>query len=813
MIKRLSIAQKFTLVLVFLLVVFSVLLAGLLINQAKQDLAFQQSQIQMQYYKQVELLKVFVSDRVTSFIESFANDLDATEFDETEQVLSLLSQQYEPLLLRWQVDEIWLFFDTREVALTSLQSPVDENVTLVMQNVLQAQRPETLLSCASSCAVTLGVPIIVGQELAIVSVRYSLAEVLASLAKSSSADVAVVEVDKANNAITLAGDLTEVNKQRFQQLIGALPSEINFSRFYQFGALVDAFDSTLLLNIVPLDGGVQDHYVLAVTDITERYSALRNQQVLIVSVAIILSLVFIGLVAFLLRQYRQKLTNLSLRLPLLAENRFDEFKELRLHRRSWFKDELDQLEDSATTLAHNLEQLNQQAIADQIQLEKMAMFDTLTGLPNRSMLMYQIEKHIGALKRSNKSVALMFLDLDDFKRINDSYGHGLGDALLGKLAKRVSKQLRIADIAARFGGDEFAVLLTDVNTQQDAEIVAEKLLQSFKAPVELKEHRFFVSVSIGIAITQEDDVTSTELLRHADIAMYEAKAVSGSAYRCYDAAMNRKLMRRVELENEARLAIQHDQFYLALQPKVSLKDGRLLGFESLIRWNHPEKGEISPAEFIPILEKTSLMGSLDYWVIAHSMQLLSQLSFNGYHGLSIAINVSAGQFLDSDLVDYLRQQLRHHDIPASRVELELTETALVDDLTRACEVMSLVRELGCKIAIDDFGTGYSSLSYLKALPVDVVKIDRSFVSGMLDDPGDRNIVYSSIAMVRGLDIEVVAEGIESAEQYALLCEFDCNVGQGFYISRPIHESQLWDVLFEQCREGLWQLPLPQQTTE
>jgi diguanylate cyclase (GGDEF)-like protein len=456
-----------------------------------------------------------------------------------------------------------------------------------------------------------------------------------------------------------------------------------------------------------------------------------------------------------------------------------------------------------------LERLNHQALADQLELEKMAMFDGLTGLPNRSMLMFQLDKHIAGLKRSPRAVALMLLDLDDFKRINDSHGYGVGDSLLKAVAKRLRMQLRETDIAARFGGDEFAILLTDIEHMEDANVVATKLVEAFGQPFDIREHSFFVTVSVGIAIAGDHDISGTELLRHADIAMYEAKASKDSSYRTYDAAMNLKIMRRVELEAEAREAFQEDQFFLALQPKINIQTRRLVGFESLIRWNHPTKGPISPAEFIPVLEKTALMGKLDYWVIARSLSILSELTLNGFSEIGIAVNISAQQFLDSNLVEYLRQQLRHHNIDAHRVELELTETALVDDLSRACEVMNQVRDLGCKIAIDDFGTGYSSLTYLKAMPADVVKIDRSFVSGMLDDQGDRNIVHSTISMVRGMGITVVAEGIESTQQYQLLEDFNCHVGQGYLIARPIGQEELWETLKKSCVEGVWQLPLPQ----
>ncbi|MDM7859268.1 bifunctional diguanylate cyclase/phosphodiesterase [Alteromonas sp. ASW11-36] len=810
MAKKVSVAQKLVLVLISLLVLFSALLGGLLIYRSNADLTLQQRQIQMQYYKQYQLLSSFINDRLVSFVENFASDAQLQSVQKEDEYARLLSSQYEELTMRWQVEDIAFFTRNGQRTLYSEQLTDSVAMNAVANDVMRFQRPESKLVCAGDCVRILGVPIMTSSGIAVVVVEYTLAEVLASFARSTLAQIAVVSMPEQSLVdITLQGQLTEVNRQRFAHFIGLLPDDLNYPNFYQYGHVVHDDNRALLITTMPLAGNPENRfYALAVTDVSDRYYALQNYQWIVIGFAILLSFGFVLMLSVLLRQYRLKLENLSQRLPLLAENRFEEFRDTRILRQRWFEDELDQLEASADSLATNLEQLNQQALADQVQLEKMAMFDALTGLPNRSMLMFQIDKHIASLKRTNRAVALMFLDLDDFKSINDTHGHGVGDSLLKQVATRISKQLRETDIAARFGGDEYAILLTDIERTEDANVVAEKIINAFAKQVNVKDLQFFVAVSIGIAVTREHDITAVELLRHADIAMYEAKAVSGSVYRTYDASMNLKLIRRVEVENEARNALQCDEFYLALQPKIDLQTHRLHGFEALIRWKHPQKGFVSPAEFIPILEKSSLMVKVDYWIIARSLSILSELTINGFGQLNMAVNVSASQFLDANLVEYLRQQLRHFDIEAHRVELELTETALVDDLTRACDVMNQVRELGCRISIDDFGTGYSSLSYLKAMPADTVKIDQSFVKGMLDDQGDRNIVYSTLTMVRGMGIEVVAEGIESAEQFDLLNHFGCDLGQGYYIAKPIDEKDIWQALNKSCIDGIWQLPLP-----
>jgi diguanylate cyclase (GGDEF)-like protein len=419
------------------------------------------------------------------------------------------------------------------------------------------------------------------------------------------------------------------------------------------------------------------------------------------------------------------------------------------------------------------------------------------------MLTFQIEKQLAGSMRDDKLVALMFMDLDDFKKVNDSHGHEVGDKLLKAAAMRISKPIRETDIASRFGGDEFVVLLSNIENKKQVDIVAQKLIDEFESPIIVDGITFYVSISIGIAITSHSRATPIDLLRHADIAMYEAKAKKGAEYRVYDATMNLKVMQKVELEAEAREAMRENQFSLALQPQVHMHTGKLIGFEALLRWHHPTKGHISPADFIPLLESTSFMLELDYWVVARSTSLIRELKNSGYGDVKMAINLSAGQFLDPSLPEFLQQQIIKNDISPNQICLELTETVLVSDIERAMDIMRNIRDMGCLIAIDDFGTGYSSLSYLKSLPADYIKIDRSFVAHITSSSDDRNIVHSTISMVRNMGMQVVAEGIETTEQYELLCHFDCHIGQGYLISRPIPEVNIWDVLCDKVSQGVW----------
>ena len=336
-------------------------------------------------------------------------------------------------------------------------------------------------------------------------------------------------------------------------------------------------------------------------------------------------------------------------------------------------------------------------------------------------------------------------------------------------------------------------------------IVADKLIEEFVEPMRISEQTFYISISIGVAYTSNSKTRALELMRQADTAMYEAKLERGSSFRFFNSSMNQKIVKQVELENEARIALKEQQFFLALQPQIELASKRLTGFEALLRWNHPQRGLVPPGDFLPMLENTAMMSELDFWVMEKAIELLSRLETNGYRNVKMAINLSAAQFANSALLPYLMELIELHKVDARNIELELTETMLVADIERAVEVIQQIRALGCKIAVDDFGTGYSSLSYLKMIPSDIIKIDRSFIAGMLETESDRNIVSSTISMVRSMGQQIIAEGIEQPEQLFQLANMSCQYGQGYYISKPIEEQALWEVLQTKVYMGRWQL--------
>ena len=788
----------------------AVVISTVLIQESDARILLQQRENQVSNQRRVQLFEDILHGRMITLIDiiSHKSGGNADSLESLQQTLSGLS---EYLTLNFQVESLYLF-DEHGVVGNPLQ-PVNKTIEKLVNTTRASFESRSLLSCDSVCTHYISIPIMAnGETLPVIVVSTSMRELLYLFSRATDVHkVAVVQHKETSSELSelrVASQVSAANRQYFQSLFDALPDNWRIDDLVIRGMNVALENQQLLVSLLPFNHASGDHpYLLIVQDVSAMVRQNEQYQYIVISSAVALFFIFSSLLYLFLNQYRIRLLDVSERLPMLAEHKFSEFYTIAAKRRKSpifkFTDELDVVEDAANNLARQLESFDGQMAINTAKLEKMAMFDVLTGLPNRNMLTFQIEKQLAGSIRDDRLVALMFMDLDDFKKVNDSHGHDVGDKLLKAAAMRISKPIRESDIASRFGGDEFVILLSNIESKKHVDTVAKKLIEEFKEPIIVDGVTFYVSISIGIAITNHSRATPVELLRHADIAMYEAKAKKGAEYRVYDATMNLKVMQKVELESEAREALRDNQFSLALQPQIEMHTGRLVGFEALLRWQHPKKGNISPADFIPLLENTSFMLELDYWVITRSTYLIRELKNSGYPDVKMAINLSAGQFLDPSLPEFLQQQIIKNDIAPDQVCLELTETVLVSDIKRATTIMQNIRDMGCMLAIDDFGTGYSSLSYLKSLPADYIKIDRSFVANIASSADDRNIVHSTISMVRNMGMQVVAEGIETSEQYELLCHFDCNLGQGYLISRPIPEVNIWDVLSDKVEFGFW----------
>ncbi len=428
----------------------------------------------------------------------------------------------------------------------------------------------------------------------------------------------------------------------------------------------------------------------------------------------------------------------------------------------------------------------------QIQLEQMAFYDTLTGLANRRLFRNRLEHVINNLGRERSTLGLILLDLDHFKHINDSLGHDSGDALLTIIAERLQLCVRASDTVARLGGDEFAILLPGINTSLAVSNVSQKILQTLKKPIILRETEIRITTSAGIAMAPDDSNEAEELIKNADLALYRAKDHGRDNYQFFTAEMNTRLLNHLRMVEDLREAVNNEAFSLVFQPQIDLKKGTLVGFEALIRWQHKTRGFISPMEFIPAAEETGLIIPIGRWVITAACQQIHTLRQQGIINESVAItvNLSVQQFKDEELVDFIASQIEQYHIQPAQLEVELTETVLMENLNDVLEILEALKKLGLLISIDDFGTGYSSLGYLKRLPVNIVKVDRSFVMDIPEDKDDMAITAAVIAMAHKLNYLVVAEGVETEEQLQFLEECDCDYGQGYYFSHPLPAEEL-----------------------
>ena len=448
-----------------------------------------------------------------------------------------------------------------------------------------------------------------------------------------------------------------------------------------------------------------------------------------------------------------------------------------------------------------------QDITEKQEIEKRLIYnafhDSLTGLPNRSLFMRKLEaavKKYQTLKTTEKTCAVFFVDLDGFKFINDSLGHSIGDSLLVEVAARLSKCIRDTDLIARLGGDEFAILLDQMKSADAVMAIAERMRQDLTRPFNLHGHEVFTGVSIGIALMQSDIASGGVLLRNADTAMYRAKEAGKSCYRVFTPDMYAMAVSRLEMESDLHKALERDEFELHYQPILSLRSRLLCGFEALVRWRHPEKGLISPGDFIPIAEETGFIKALGQWVLAEACRQTHQWheQFPAKSPLTISVNLSAKQFSQPNLADSIRQTLEETQLSPHCLKLEITESVLMGHANSASVMIDELKALGVKFAIDDFGTGYSSLGYLHRFAVDTLKIDRSFIRSLDTDVGKIELVRTILSLAWNLGMDVVAEGIETKKHLAQLRLLKCDYGQGYFFAKPLPNkastqllSQIW----------------------
>ena len=430
------------------------------------------------------------------------------------------------------------------------------------------------------------------------------------------------------------------------------------------------------------------------------------------------------------------------------------------------------------------------------QLKHLATHDELTGLANRTLLLDRLEQSLHYARRSGRLVAVLLFDLDRFKVINDSLGHAFGDQVLCAVAQRLRKLVREADTLARLGGDEFVILLAEVAEPEDVGLVAAKILQHLAEPLSIDGREIRLTASLGVSLYPRDSDEGAILIRNADMAMYRAKRDGSSTFAFYSPEMNQRIRETLELEGALRQALEREEFRLHYQPKVELASGRIIGCEALVRWHHPQRGMVSPVDFIPLAEETGLIVPLGTWVLKEACRQVRTWQCDGQPKLSVAVNLSARQFRKGDLPQLVSEILHEVGLDPTLLELELTESMVMDDPAGAERTMQTLKDLGVGLSLDDFGTGYSSLNYLRRFPVDSLKIDRSFIRDVATDPSGASVVTSVIDIAHNLGLTAVAEGVETQEQLAFLTGCGCDMLQGYLFSKPLPAEEFGELLRE-----------------
>jgi len=522
-------------------------------------------------------------------------------------------------------------------------------------------------------------------------------------------------------------------------------------------------------------------------DVSNLYSSILNYLLYTASVA----LLGLALASLLLLKLRKSITSpiyvlTGLMDTVTRENNYS----IRSDNRS--DDEIGMLSQYFNKMLARI-QLNDEKLAHELKerykaeehLDKLAYYDVVTNLPNRHFFHEHLEKSVARTVTKKHKMALLFLDLDNFKVVNDTLGHKTGDILLKQAASRLSNVLRRDDYICRIGGDEFAIILENVNHSDNITSVAEKCIHALSNPFVFDDNKFYIGVSIGVSICPDDSDTANNLLVNSDIAMYDAKIRGKNNYQFFSTEMNKTYSQKYTIESELRHAIKLNQMELYYQPQFDSQGETITGVEALMRWNHPEKGLVTPDIFIPIAEETGLILPLGEWLISTACEHGNQITGCGSNDVTIAINISGIQIQDNTLVDTIKNALQNSGLNPACLEIELTESTLMENSETVINKLKQLRNLGIHIAIDDFGTGFSSMNYLKSFPINKLKIDKSFISGLPGSSEDMAITRAIIAMAHGLDIKVVAEGVEYKDQAEFLRENDCDVLQGFYFAKPM----------------------------
>ncbi len=726
--------------------------------------------------------------------------LNSSEPEHNGSLLHVLNTHWEYLQISLGLESIALF-NSEGIAQKRWGEDFVGSNQHAVQLAIETGFPSSEVQCRPQCRHTVIVPIMSSDGTPMVLELVTiLADVLRDFKTVTQSDIGIISD-------------TNIAERSLSSWSKSLMAMTNFDIQYQLLLALSRQHTFKTISLRPFDFIFEDrHYEIALIDadprnaertyfvvtddVTDYHTQLSISTKTYVRSSIAAILLSSLLIIVSLWRPITHLKRQAKLLPLLVEKKFDTVCEQleKYQGRSFIYDEINTLEKTEIEVAKQLKQMQLLIDTHTKKLNDLAMYDSLTGLANRHCIFNSINKSLNASNTGKKDFALLFLDLDNFKRINDSLGHHAGDNLLKVVAKRLGACVRSSDVVARLGGDEFCILINHLSQESDSEIVATNILNVLKNPIRLEENEIIVSASIGIVTAPNDGKTSEELLQNADLAMYKAKAQGRNKFQQFHHDMTLFAMEQLSLETELRQAITKNQFVLYFQPQVDLRSNSIVAVEALIRWQHPNKGILAPNVYIDTLEETGLIVPLGEWILLESCKIASSWQQQGLAPIRLSVNLSARQFHDPGLYNIVEHTLSVTKLDPQWLELEITESMLMNNIENSNHTLEQLKQLGISIAIDDFGTGYSSLSYLKTMPLDTLKIDRSFIKDIPDDEDDVEITAAIIAMAHKLNLSVVAEGIETKEQEYFLKRNLCEIGQGYLYSTPVSENELQKLL-------------------
>lgn len=728
----------------------------------------------------------------------------------------IINEHWDYIQINWGIDSMSLS-DSKGLSVAHWGDSTLPNTASKMINLLLINgAPNFNMTCSEQCHLIVTAPIFSQKgQLQVLQIHLSLADILLAFNEITGDNIGIIKTDiseattKDENYLprwhslliaiteksttlpllkkaseTFALETIQQHNQLFT-LNNAVLGEKNKNQSYQLSFINTSFNQS--------SSTQHGNAFLIVEDVTLEQKQIEGAYESYIKGAVSAVFIICALIIWVLWTPMVRLRKQAALLPLLSRGEFQYVYEQLANSKNnkWLRDEIDILDDSEMEVAVQLENMQSKIKGQTDELKDLVLHDALTGMANRRAIFEELQR---LLLNLEKPFALLFIDLDNFKRINDSLGHRAGDDLLKIVSKRLASCVREADIVARLGGDEFCILVKHLKSGCDGTTIASNVLSMLKNPIRLEATEVIVSASIGIVTAPTDGKTTEELLQNADLAMYRAKALGRNTYQLFDQSMNDTAIEQMSLETELRQALVNREFLVHYQPQIDMKTNRICSVEALVRWQHPTRGLLAPGHFVAALEETGLIVPLGEWVLIESCQALQRWIDAGLPAIKMSVNLSSRQFQDPNLYTMIEETLTYSKLAPRLLELELTESIIMDDTESQNKVLLKLQKLGVSVAIDDFGTGYSSFSYLKSLPVDTLKVDRSFIKDIPSDSTDMEITSAIIAVAHKLKLKVVAEGIETAEQQRFLLDEKCDLGQGYLFSKPIAEDDFIQLL-------------------